>query len=34
MYTELYERRARKNEIMTSASEEEIAEIVSNEFKD
>lgn len=34
MYTELYERRAKKNEIMTSASQEEIAEIVSQEFAD
>lgn len=34
MYSELYERRAKKNEIMTSASQEEIAEFVSNEFAD
>jgi hypothetical protein len=34
MYKELYERRAKKNEIMTTASQEEIAELVNNEFAD
>lgn len=34
MYSELYERRNKKAELMQSASAEEIAEIASSEFKD
>ena len=34
MYAELYERRAKKNEIMTSASQEEIDNLVNSEFED
>ena len=34
MYSELYERRKQKAELMTSADEDTIAEVISNEFKD
>lgn len=34
MYNELYERRKHKAELMTSADEDTIAEVISNEFKD
>lgn len=34
MYTELYERRKKKAEIMTDADEETIAKVISSEFKD
>ena len=34
MYSELYERRNKKAELMQNASADDVAEIISNEFKD